>query len=163
MKDPLISVINVLFCAMLLLVGCSRNESLESRERAKAEIAQVIDSAIGWFKTKDFSIMYRAFAQDEAYLEVHPDSTVIKGFSQFEKNLEIFRNPDFLYLRHEIRDLHITLSKKGDTAWFFCMLDDISTWKGREVGWRNTRWTGTLEKRDGRWVIVQQHFSFAST
>ena len=23
-------------------------------------------------------------------------------------------------------------------------------------------WTGVLEKRDGRWVTVQQHFSFAA-
>jgi hypothetical protein len=24
------------------------------------------------------------------------------------------------------------------------------------------RWTGTLEKRDGKWVIVQMHFSFST-
>jgi hypothetical protein len=26
----------------------------------------------------------------------------------------------------------------------------------------NTRWTGVLEKREGKWLIVQMHFSFAS-
>jgi hypothetical protein len=31
-----------------------------------------------------------------------------------------------------------------------------------QASWENTRWTGVVEKRDGRWVIVQQHFSFAS-
>jgi len=25
----------------------------------------------------------------------------------------------------------------------------------------NTRWTGVLEKRKEKWVIVQMHFSFA--
>ena len=28
--------------------------------------------------------------------------------------------------------------------------------------WKNTRWTGVLEKREGRWVMAQQHFSFAA-
>jgi len=47
-------------------------------------------------------------------------------------------------------------------AWFFCILDDINEWKGQPATWENTRWTGVLEKRDGRWVTVQQHFSFAN-
>jgi hypothetical protein len=34
--------------------------------------------------------------------------------------------------------------------------------KRMPANWENTRWTGVLEKRDGRWVIIQQHFSFAS-
>ena len=41
------------------------------------------------------------------------------------------------------------------------MLDDMNEWKGQPANWENTRWTGVTEKRDGKWVIVQQHFSFA--
>ena len=63
---------------------------------------------------------------------------------------------------HTITDLNVTLSRSGDVAWFSCMLDDMNTWKGQPANWENTRWTGVLEKRDGRWVLVQQHFSFAS-
>jgi len=41
----------------------------------------------------------------------------------------------------------------------------VNQLKGRQP-WLNhhstCRWTGVVEKRDGRWVIVQQHFSFAS-
>ena len=33
--------------------------------------------------------------------------------------------------------------------------------KLRPASWEDTRWTGVLEKRDGRWVMVQQHFSIA--
>jgi hypothetical protein len=50
----------------------------------------------------------------------------------------------------------------GEVAWFYCILDDINTFKGKPAEWRDTRWTGTVEKREGKWVIVQQHFSFAS-
>lgn len=35
-------------------------------------------------------------------------------------------------------------------------------WDGKPVGWKDTRWTGVLEKRNSAWVIVQMHFSFAS-
>jgi hypothetical protein len=47
-------------------------------------------------------------------------------------------------------------------AWWACILDDLGEWDGRPIGWKDTRWTGVLEKRDGRWLIVQMHFSFAA-
>ncbi|MFC2139202.1 nuclear transport factor 2 family protein [Bacteroidota bacterium] len=155
-------VILLLFVLSMLVVSCSENTEQLNRDAEIREISNVIDAAIGWFKTKDFSVMFTAFAQDSNFLEVHPTDNVVKGFEQFKKNSEIFKNPEFLYVRHEIWDQKITLSKNGDTAWFFCMLNDISTWKGRQTGWENTRWTGVLEKRNGKWVIVQQHFSFAA-
>jgi ketosteroid isomerase-like protein len=71
-------------------------------------------------------------------------------------------SPDFKYVRHELKDLRITFSRGGDVAWFYCILDDINTYKGQPASWENARWTGVVEKRDGRWVVVQQHFSFAS-
>jgi ketosteroid isomerase-like protein len=147
---------------IMIIVGCGKQSKMMNREAEIKEISKVIDSAIGWFKTKDFELSFNTFAQDSNFLEVHPEGTVVKGFAQFRKNSEIFKNPEFLYVRHEIWDQKINLSRNGDTAWFFCMLNDISTWKGQQTGWENTRWTGTLEKRDGRWVIVQQHFSFAA-
>jgi hypothetical protein len=27
-------------------------------------------------------------------------------------------------------------------------------------GWVNVRWTGVLEKKEGKWLIRQMHFSF---
>ena len=157
-----IGKVSLIFSLILILAGCVNREKMINTEAEIQEISRVIDSAIGWFKTKDFTVMFTTFAQDSNFLEVHPDGKVVKGFEQFKKNSEIFKNPEFLYVRHEIWDQKINLSRNGDTAWFFCMLNDISTWKGKQAGWENTRWTDTLEKRDGRWVIVQQHFSFAS-
>jgi ketosteroid isomerase-like protein len=62
----------------------------------------------------------------------------------------------------EIRDLRIHVSRSGDVAWYSAMLDDLGEWDGKPVGARDIRWTGVLEKRDGRWVIVQMHGSVAS-
>jgi hypothetical protein len=69
---------------------------------------------------------------------------------------EAFKATDYA-----IKDLRINFSRLGDTAWYSCMLDDHALWNGKPTGWDNCRWTGTLEKRDDKWVIVQMHFSFA--
>jgi tetratricopeptide (TPR) repeat protein len=126
------------------------------------QIKRSIRDCIGWAKTKDFRLLYGVIANDPDFLEVHPDGAVVKGFEDFKKAEKFWGSPDFKAVRYEIRDLKIKLSKSGDVAWFYCILDDINEWKGQPANWENTRWTGVLEKRDGRWVMAQQHFSFAA-
>ena len=126
------------------------------------KIEQSIRDCIGWAKNKDFRRLYSIIANDSDFLEVHPDGSVVKGFEEFKKGEKFWGSADFKAVRYEIRDLRINLSKSGDVAWFFCLLDDINEWKGQPANWENTRWTGVLEKRDDRWVMVQQHFSFAA-
>jgi hypothetical protein len=124
-------------------------------------IEKTINDCIGWAKTKDTSLLYSVIADSEEYLEVHPTDNVVKGISEFRQLENFWLNPDFRAVRYEIRDLKINLSQTGDVAWWYCILDDINEWKGEPACWENTRWTGVLEKRDGKWVIVQMHFSFA--
>jgi len=124
-----------------------------------AGIERAIRNCIGWAGTKDFSLLYNTVANDADFLEVHPNGNVVKGFEEFKKAEKFWGSPDFKAIRYEIRDLRIKLSKSKDVAWFFCILDDINEWKGQPANWENTRWTGVLEKRNGRWVMVQQHFS----
>jgi hypothetical protein len=132
-----------------------------SRASETEQITTAINNAIGWAKNKDFSVLYNTIANDSNYLEVDPTPGIIKGIAEFKKNEAFWGSPDFRAISYDIRDLTINLSKKGDVAWYYCILDDINEWKGKPAEWRNTRWTGVLEKRSGRWVIVQMHFSFA--
>jgi ketosteroid isomerase-like protein len=152
----------LLLFLILGIINCKNQEKPVDRDAELKEISRVIDSCIGWFKTKDFELLFNAVAHDPNYLSIHPSNRVVKGFEQFEKNSEIYKNPEFKYVRHDLKDLTINLSKSGDVAWFFCILDDINEYKGEPANWENARWTGVLEKREGRWVIVQQHFSFAA-
>jgi len=161
MRSAFICFILVLLISMCA-VGCVEQDKPIDREAEIAEISKVIDSCIGWFKNKDFELLFSVVSNDSDFLEVHPNGTVVTGFEQFRKNSEIFKNPDFMYSRHEIKNLKVTLSRSGENAWFYCKLNDMNTWKGQPANWENTRWTGILEKREGRWVIVQQHFSFAA-
>ena len=157
-------LIQSLICAAFIIFfsSCTQVSVGEKKEAEMKEIAKTISSCIGWFKHKNFDLLFSVIAHDSNYISVHPTDQVIRGFEQFEKNSEIFKNPDFKYVRHEIKDLTTNLSKLGDVAWFYCILDDINTWKGQPANWENARWTGVLEKREGRWVILQQHFSFAT-
>jgi ketosteroid isomerase-like protein len=125
------------------------------------EIEETISSCIGWFKDKDFDLLYGIIANDPDFIEIHPSNKVVRGFKEFKKNSEIFKREEFQYVKHELKDLSINISESGTVAWWYCVLDDINTWDGQPANWENARWTGVLEKRDGKWKIVQQHFSFA--
>ena len=145
----------------LFYYSCDQVTIEDEKDTKIQEIAKTIDSCIGWFKNKDFDLLFSVVTHDSNYISVHPTDRVIRGFEQFQINSEFFKNPDFKYVRHELKDLTINLSKSGNMAWFYCILDDMNEWKGQPANWENARWTGVLEKRDGKWVIVQQHFSFA--
>ena len=144
----------------MIIVGCVNRGNIANRELEIKKISKVVDSCIGWFKIKDFELLFSIVANDSNYISVHPTNNVIKGYEQFKENSEIFKNPAFQYVRHELKDLTINLSQSGDVAWYYCILDDINTWEGQPANLENTRWTGVLEKRDGNWRIVQMHFSF---
>lgn len=131
------------------------------REAEKTEIARVISNVIGWAKDKDLKLFYGSIANDEDYVSVTPGARVIKRFADVQQNVPFWMSPDFRYVRHELKELEITFARCGTVAWFFCVLDDINTYKGEPACWENARWTGVVEKRDGRWLVVQQHFSFA--
>jgi len=123
-------------------------------------VEKVIRDSIGWAKTKDFNLLYKLNSGDNRYLEVHPEDRVIVGFSEFKKMEQFWRSEDFKAINFTIYDLRINLSRNRDVAWWFCRLDDINEWKGQDCSWRNVRWTGVMEKRNGEWKILQMHFSY---
>jgi ketosteroid isomerase-like protein len=145
-----------------LFISCAQAPTEEQIEAEREVVARTVSSCLGWFKNKDFDLLFSVVANDSNYISVRPTGTVLKGYDEFLKSAEIFKNPKFTYVRHELKDLTINFSRSGDVAWFYCILDDINDWDGRPANWENTRWTGVVEKRDGKWVIAQQHFSFAA-
>ena len=126
------------------------------------EVIAVIHDAIGWAANKNIERLYAIVAQDDQFFIYHPDShSTIRGFDSFKKMEATWMDNRFQATGYAVHDLALNFSQQGDTAWYACMLDDHAEWNGKPCGWDNCRWTGILEKRDGRWVIVQMHFSFA--
>ncbi|MCU0456535.1 MAG: nuclear transport factor 2 family protein [Bacteroidales bacterium] len=150
----------IIALAVAGLAGC-REETIDiARERMLIE--KTIRSSIGWAADKNLALLYNVISNDSSFLEVHPGDKIVNGFREFRRSEEFWMSPDFKAVKYEIWDLKISISQSGDAAWWFCMLNDMNTWKGEPANWENTRWTGVMEKVDGRWQIVQQHFSFAS-
>ena len=128
----------------------------------EAVIAKVIHDNIGWALTKDRPLLEGTMAHDERLFIFNPDSSATIGWEQFLKGFDFWMDPRFKATGLDIRDLRIAISPSGVTAWWSCILDDLYEWDGRPGAWKDTRWTGVLEKRSGKWLIVQMHFSFAS-
>jgi hypothetical protein len=149
----------IIISALIYRVGAQQQTDLELE---KGKIKETVSSCIGWAKDKNLDLFYSVIANDTDYVSVSPGKRIVKKFEDVKKNVPFWMSPDFKYVRHELRDWEVTFAKCGEVAWFYCVLDDINTYKGEPASWENTRWTGVVEKRDGKWVIVSQHFSFAS-
>lgn len=124
-------------------------------------VKQIIYDSLGWAFNKDYDRLFSIWGNDENIFSffLSSPSTVI-GITAFKKNVEKFRSPDFKATKLEHRDLKITFSKSGNAAWFSCYFDDCGSFKGQESCVMNALKTGVLEKRDGKWVLVQMHSSF---
>ena len=135
-------------------------ESAETEERTVVEAA--IRDSIGWALRKDRARLESVLTHDDDLFIFHPDSkSTVRGWAAFSRLLDGFMDPRFVATRFEVKDLAITFSRAGDVAWFSTILEDCGSWEGKESCWKDTRWTGVLEKRAGSWRIVQMHFSFA--
>jgi ketosteroid isomerase-like protein len=154
-------IFTLLYLYQPLSSGQTTNNTLNIQSEKKL-VEKAIHNCIGWAKNKDINLLYSVIANDTSFIEIHPNNRVVKGFEEFKKAEKFWMDPDFKAIRYEIKDLDINFSKTSNVAWFYCVLDDINEWKGQPANWENTRWTGVLEKRNGKWVVVQQHFSFAS-
>jgi hypothetical protein len=148
---------------IIILIGsCTMTPQIDV-EAEKAAISEVVHNSIGWAATKDTTLSYSCFAHDPELFWFSPEASgTIRGFEALKRLTEtVFMKDEFQAVGYEIREMRINLSQSGTVAWYSCRLDDTNTWNGQPFSWDNVRWTGVLEKRDGRWVIVQMHFSYA--
>ena len=149
--------------AILLVATLSPAHAQPGRMSERAVVEQTVRDSIGWALTKDRALLERIIAHDADLFIFHPDSkSTVVGWDAFAKNFAFWLDPRFKATSFDVRDLRVTFARSGEVCWFSAMLDDLAEWDGKPAGWKDTRWTGVLEKRDGKWVIVQMHFSFAS-
>ncbi|MEN8224680.1 MAG: nuclear transport factor 2 family protein [Bacteroidota bacterium] len=58
-----------------------------------------------------------------------------------------------------ISDQKIRINDQGTAAWFSEILDYNFIYLGENMSFEGIRFTGVLEKRDGKWKLVQGHLS----
>jgi ketosteroid isomerase-like protein len=158
-KRVLIAALAVFFSLGSMGVSAARG----SRATEKAMIEKTIRDSICWALTKDTALRDSTMAQDKDLFYFGPGSMdTVDGWDQHVKQFATWMDPRFKAVRTEVRDLRVHLSRSGDVAWFSAFLDDVVEWDGKRFGGEDQRWTGVLEKRAGKWLIVQMHFSLAS-
>jgi hypothetical protein len=141
----------------------SKSSRTTPRRDEKTAIAKVIKDSICWALTKDRALAESTLAHDEDLFYFWTNSTfTVQGWKQHLKYFDNWMDPRFKAIRTEVRDLQIHLSRTRDVAWYSATLDDVVEFDGKRGGAEDIRWTGVLENRDGKWVIVQMHASLAA-
>lgn len=145
-----------------MISGVDGRVPTSDKETKKTVIANVIRDSICWALTKDRALQESTMAHhDDLFIFWINSEITIAGWNQYVKLFDTWMDPRFKATLTEVRDLRINISRSGDVAWYSALLDDLGEWDGKPTGARNIRWTGVLEKRDGKWVIVQMHGSLA--
>ena len=149
-------------CSLVVVAAACKSAPTIDLDTERAAVSEVIHNSIEWALDKDTVKLYESFVHDETLFFFQPRDE-LRGYAALRETAErVWLDDRFRATRTDITDLHITISESGTVAWFRCLLDDEAEWDGEVGGWYNTRWTGVLEKRGGRWLIAQQHFSFLS-
>ena len=129
-----------------------------------ALIEETIKASIEWaVRGKDTDLLYSTVIENDELFFFQPDSrNTIQGIDTFRKVTDdFFMRDDFKAIRVEIKDMRIHMSPTLHTAWYACILNDYNEFQGKPANWENVRWTGVLEKVEGKWRIFQMHFSKA--
>lgn len=143
---------------LLVFSGCGWKKAND-----EAVIKKIINDSFGWALTKDRALFESIFAKDDDFFTFYPDSrSTVVGWNEFKKYLDRWMDPKNKAIGFEIRDLRLVVSETRKAAWFSAIVDDEGEWDGKPWGSKDVRWTGVLEKRGGKWVIVQQHMSKAA-
>jgi ketosteroid isomerase-like protein len=149
---------------IVVLLSLARLPGSEPAHAAseRSVAAKLIRDSIAWALTKDRPLLESVMAQDQRLFIFDPDSKVTSGWQQFVRGFDFWMDPRFKATGLDIRDLRIEFSPLADAAWWSCILDDLYEWDGKADAWKDTRWTGVMEKRGQTWRITQMHFSFAA-
>jgi len=77
---PFIQNIIIVILATVIFISCDTISDFETRKAEINKISRSIDSCIGWFKDKNFDLLFSVVATDSNYLSIHPTDRLVKGF-----------------------------------------------------------------------------------
>lgn len=124
-----------------------------------AEIEAVLSKLLRSQEKGDIDDFADCFARDEDFVTIGTDIDEIwydwaTFFSWMKSAITKWKG----YTITE-KNTRITLSQDGRVAWYSQLMDTCFETKGEPVRLEGFRHTGVLEKRNGKWLIVQSHVS----
>lgn len=121
------------------------------------EVKEFLDRHAKAYESKDLAAVMALIAPDEDVVFVDGDSekpvigpAAIKA--AYEREFSQIKSATLKYTSTWI-------GGKGDTAWFSAQCA-VTVDTGEEKIALPAHWSGVLEKRDGKWLLVQSHLSF---
>jgi uncharacterized protein (TIGR02246 family) len=121
------------------------------------EVKALLDAYAAAFEKKDVNAIAALIAPDSTVVFIDSDTAL--PFTGLEKIKEIYTR-DFSQMESGALTYNATsIGSKGDVAWFATGIN-ASVVIDKEKTTVPAQWSGVLEKRGGKWLIVQSHFSF---
>jgi len=151
--------ITLLITILTMVAGQGCQETCD-KEKAISEVQLVLERYVLANENKSVDLLKEVWAQDEDIVIFGTDSDEkLMGWTQVKNTFQKqFENFEETYI--SVSDQKIKIDCVGKTAWFSEILNyNYTTTKGVSKKFEGIRFTGVLEKREGKWLIVQSHMS----
>jgi hypothetical protein len=153
----------LLFFMVFIAVSCNKPEKQIDIESENAEIENTLDKYIMANEKEDFALIESIWAPEDDIVLYGTDSDErLVGWDNIQKVIKRqFTMIENTYI--SASDQVIKVSDCGNTAWFAERLNYNFIYNGEAHSYDNIRFTGVMEKLDGRWVMVQAHLSLPAS
>ncbi|MDZ4716701.1 MAG: nuclear transport factor 2 family protein [Cytophagales bacterium] len=136
--------------------GCTPPVDMEAEV---ANVKAVVDQFEQFWETEDMELLSKIMANDASLNGFGSEaSEIFKGWENFRSSAQQML-PAFENTKINVRDQVITVHPSGTMAWFSEQWDWDMLYNGEAATVSDMRLTGVLEKRNGKWIIVQFHNS----
>lgn len=152
-------IVLIVIIFLWVLSGCAQRVDIDAE---KEEVNKVLDQEIQVWETEDMDLLSGIFAHDSDMVTFGTEAGErIVGWQALEDAMhKQFEATDSSKL--SASDRSVKINPTGNTAWF----SELISWQlvsgGEKMNLKGLRGTGVLEKRNGKWVIVQLHYSLPS-
>lgn len=149
----------------ILISACEQKEKQEKIPACdeREAIANVLRNYVIAIEEERMDLVKKVWASEDdiVVFGTEGDEKLI-GWESIEKALENqFINFDETYI--SVKDQIISVSESGKTAWFSEVINYNFIYEGNPNSFEGNRFTGVLEKRNGKWHIVQSHMSIPAS
>lgn len=145
---------------IVMMAGCKQDKVPVCDVAAeKVAIKLLLQKYIIANEARNISMIGEVWAKDSAVYSLGTDRhDIFSGFETVQKKFaEQFERFENTFISS--RDQKIYVHPDCNTGWFSEILQYNYTHGNKAVEYTDLRFTGFLEKRDGKWVILQTHLS----
>jgi hypothetical protein len=152
-------VIWLLSIILIVSFGCAPQTTKVDLEKELSEIENVLEKYVIANENQNFTLIEEIWAGEDNILLLGTDSDEIyTGWVQIKNAIKHqFNSFEDTYI--VISNQRIEINDTGNTAWFSEMLNYNFIYQGEAKSFEGIRFTGVLNKNEGKWELVQAHLS----